>query len=190
MKTTAWGWLTAGVLALGLNGFYQDGGAAWLHRAVEQVRAEVAHGSGLLADLATGKIDRFMLRANILQARTQTAASCRASVATAKVQGKIARTQGQLAHFEVMSARQRAAFARMEARRAEMEAKLADMQFTPYEFESSTPVCRRIVVHVPEVHVNVPEVHVSVPRITVHQPAVKVEVPAVHVEVPEVTAPI
>ncbi len=33
MKTTqGWGWLTAGVLALGLNGIYHDGGAAWAHR--------------------------------------------------------------------------------------------------------------------------------------------------------------
>jgi hypothetical protein len=35
----AWGWLAAGVLALGLNGIYQDGGAAWAHRAVTQVMA-------------------------------------------------------------------------------------------------------------------------------------------------------
>ncbi len=36
MKTTqGWGWLAAGVLALGLNGIYQDGGAAWAHRIVE-----------------------------------------------------------------------------------------------------------------------------------------------------------
>jgi hypothetical protein len=38
MKTTqAWGWLAAGVLALGLNGIYHDGGAAWAHRAVGRV---------------------------------------------------------------------------------------------------------------------------------------------------------
>ena len=38
MKTTqAWAWLTAGVLALGLNGFYHDGGAVWAHRIADQL---------------------------------------------------------------------------------------------------------------------------------------------------------
>jgi len=47
MKTTqGWGWLAAGVLALGLNGFYQDGGAAWAHRIMDHVTARVADRSG------------------------------------------------------------------------------------------------------------------------------------------------
>src|SRR5271170_250460 len=47
MKTTqGWGWLTAGVLALGLNGFYHDGGVAWAHRIMDHVTARVADRSG------------------------------------------------------------------------------------------------------------------------------------------------
>ena len=46
MKNTyAWGWLAAGVLALGLNGIYQDGGAAWAHRALDQGVARLAESS-------------------------------------------------------------------------------------------------------------------------------------------------
>ena len=54
MKTTqAWAWLAAGVLALGLNGFYQDGGAAWAHRIVDGAIEQVASRSGTLVDLAS-----------------------------------------------------------------------------------------------------------------------------------------
>ncbi len=214
MKTTAWAWLTAGVLALGVNGFYQDGGAAWLHRAVGQIRAGVSQGSSLLADLATGQFDRFLMQANLLQARAQTATSCRGSVAVARMRERIARTQDRVARFDAMSARRQGALAQMESSRAEMEAKLAGMQFASYESdesEGSSSSCRRVVVHVPEVHVSVPgvdvrvpqvhahvpevhvsipQMHINVPQISVHQPAVDVRVPSVHVDVPQVAAPI
>src|SRR5258707_12527920 len=75
-QTQAWGWLAAGVLALGLNGIYQDGGAAWVHRNVDRVMAQIASESGAVLALATGRADWFMAKANLEAARTKTA-SCR-----------------------------------------------------------------------------------------------------------------
>ena len=49
MKTTqGWGWLAAGVLALGLNGFYQDGGLARAHRVFDAAIGHAADRSGSL----------------------------------------------------------------------------------------------------------------------------------------------
>ena len=121
MKATqGWGWLAAGVLALGLNGIYHDGGAAWAHR--------IADGAGCRP---VGSLDRIWLRGaltgsgkrpDLVAARDETA-SCRLATAMARVQTKIARTQNGMAHFEAMSARQEAALARMEANRARIEAQ-------------------------------------------------------------------
>ncbi len=47
--TQAWGWLTAGVLAAGLNASYHDGGLQWAH----QVADRVEHGSAAVLALAS-----------------------------------------------------------------------------------------------------------------------------------------
>lgn len=60
MNTTnkAWYWLAAGVLALGLNGYYQDGGLQGLHRLANNVTSTVAESKAefsqvaMLADVA------------------------------------------------------------------------------------------------------------------------------------------
>jgi hypothetical protein len=57
MKTTAaWKWLAAGVLALGLNGWYQTGGAHWAHVAMGQVE----HRTEAALDLARSRAHRFL----------------------------------------------------------------------------------------------------------------------------------
>jgi len=72
MKTTqGWGWLAAGVLALGLNGFYQDGGLEIAHRAVEGVVARIADRSGVFADMASERVGRVLESANLVAARTR-----------------------------------------------------------------------------------------------------------------------
>jgi hypothetical protein len=58
-NTQAWGWLAAGVVALGLNGIYQDGGAAWAHRAVNEMTARIADRSEAVLALASGRADWF-----------------------------------------------------------------------------------------------------------------------------------
>jgi hypothetical protein len=168
MKTTqAWGWLAAGVLALGLNGIYHDGGAAWAHRALAPVVDRIEARTGPILALAVGRADLFIAKTESAAARTETA-SCRLSTAMARVQSKIARTEGGFAQFEAMSAREEAAMARVEANRARIEAEVARVRFTPVAFDAM-----KIPVICPRVRVNIP--HVSIPRVPV------VNVPEVHV---------
>jgi len=167
MKTTqGWGWLAAGVLALGLNGFYHDGGTAWAHRIVDRL----ADQSQALADVASERLGGYMGRANLVAVRDETA-SCRVATAIARVQTKMARTQNGMARFEAMSGRQEAALARVEANRARIEARV---RLAPVTFNS---VAAPVVV-CPRVRVNVPRV--NVPKL----PVIKIPVPVVHVELP------
>lgn len=157
----AWGWLVAGVLALGLNGFYQDGGAVWAHRAVNQVFAGVTDQAEPVLALAAGRADWFMAKTNMLAEREETT-TCRfatslARLQTSLLQNRIPRAQGALVRFEAVSAREEAALDRMEANQARMEAQLARIRVAPAIF--SPVVCPR--VRVPQVRVSVPVVHVG-----------------------------
>lgn len=172
MKTTqAWVWLAAGVLALGLNGFYQDGGAAWAHRAMDGLTARVAERSLTLVSLASERVDRVREKANLVAAQDE-ADSCRLSTAVAQFQTKIARTQNGMVRFEAMLPRQEAALARVEAQRARIEAQVARVRLAPVAFvPGKIPVvaCPRVRVDVPGV--NAPQV-----------PLVRIPAPVVHLE--------
>ncbi len=63
--TQAWAWLTAGVLAAGLNASYHDGGLEWAH----QVADRVEHGSAAVLALASGRADQVLSQAQLLTAR-------------------------------------------------------------------------------------------------------------------------
>jgi len=156
MKTTqAWGWLAAGVLALGLNGFYQDGGAAWAHLAVDRA----AEQSGALVDLTSARLDRWVEKSSLVATRDETA-SCPLATAMARFQTGMARTQAGMAHFEALSARQEAALARVEGRRTRLEAQVARVRFAPVAFgavEAPVIVCPRV----PRVRIAAPVVHVD-----------------------------
>ena len=67
MKTQAWGWLTAAVLAAGLNASYHDGGMQWAHRIADRVE----HNSNAVLALATGHADEFVTEARVLSPRAQ-----------------------------------------------------------------------------------------------------------------------
>jgi hypothetical protein len=170
MKTQAWGWLAAGVLALGLNGIYQDGGAEWLHRNVDGVIARIADRSGAVLALAAGRADWFLAKANLAASRNE-ATSCRVATAMARLQTKIALTQDGFADFEAMSAREEAALARVEANRARIEAQVARVRFSPVAFDAarSPVICPRVRVSIPRV---------SIPRM----PVVRVPAPVVNFE--------
>ncbi len=164
-QTEAWGWLAAGVLALGLNGIYQDGGAAWVHRNVDRVMAQIAHESGAVLALATGRADWFMAKANLEAARNETA-SCRIASAVARARSRIA-AQGGMADFESMSARQEAAMARMEANRARIEAQVARVGFSPVAFNvaNGPVICPRVRVSIPRVKIPaMPGVRIPAPE--------------------------
>src|SRR5512146_565200 len=49
----AWYWLAAGVLALGLNGYYQDGGFQGLHRLANGAALAVNEAGAQIGQIAT-----------------------------------------------------------------------------------------------------------------------------------------
>ncbi len=159
MKSTqGWGWLAAGIIALGLNGIYHDGGAAWARRNVGQVIERIESRTGPVLALAAGRADWFLTQAKITAAQEQTA-SCRAATAVARFQTKMARTQTGMARIEEMSAREEAALARVEANRARIEAQVTRARFEPATFN---PVaCPHLRVKVPRVQILAPVVHVD-----------------------------
>ncbi|MFZ1008050.1 MAG: hypothetical protein WAN65_14510 [Candidatus Sulfotelmatobacter sp.] len=153
-----WGWLAAGGIALGLNGIYHDGGAAWARRNVGQVIERIESRTGPVLAMATGRADWFLTQAKITAAQEQTA-SCRAATAVARFQTKLARSETGMARIEEMSAREEAAMARIEANRARIEAQVARARFEPAVFDSV--VCPRVRVRVPRVQISAPIVHVD-----------------------------
>jgi len=167
MKTQAWGWLAAWVLAAGLNASYYDGGLQWAHEAADRVE----HSSAAVLALASGHADRFLSEARLVTERNETA-SCPLTTALARiqtrvarqVQARVARNQSGFDRFEAMTARREAQLARLEANRDRMEAQIeaqVDAQtariripavaFTPVVVRTpQVPVCPRIRVSVPQ----------------------------------------
>ena len=174
-NTQGWGWLAVGVLALGLNGVYHDGGACWANRALAAVVNRIEARTRPVLALAAGRADLFVAKTEATAARTQTA-SCRLATEMARVQSKMAQAQTGFAHLQAMTAREENVFARIEANRARMEAnrarieaEVARVRFTPVAFDTMKipTVCPRVRVNIPHVGIprlpviNVPEVHVD-----------------------------
>jgi hypothetical protein len=161
-NTQAWGWLAAGVLALGLNGIYQDGGAAWARRAANHVMGEISDRTGGVLALATGRADWFMAKSRAEHAQDKTA-SCRLAMAIARWQTKMVRGRVDRARVEAMAAREEAQMARLEANRARVEARveaeMAGMRVLPASF--NPVVCPRVRVSIPRVQISVPGVHLD-----------------------------
>jgi hypothetical protein len=168
MKTQAWGWLAAAVLAAGLNSSYHEGGMQWAHEIVDRV----GHNTGAVLALATGRADQFMAEARMLNVERH-GSQCPLTAAMAQVQSAVDQSQSEFDGFQAMSDREQAKLARLEANRARIEAhvqaKLAHLRFVDANF---TPV----VVKVPEI--TCPRVRVSIPRM----PRINVPGPTVHVE--------
>ena len=165
MKTQAWGWLAAAVMAAGLNASYHDGGLQWVHEAVDQVK----HNTSAVMALATGRADQFMAEAQLVAARRDSA-PCPFADAMAEARN-ISPRQFKFDRVNVISARQQAEFARLEANRARMEAELAQIHLPAVAFSP-------VVVQAPKLSV-CPRVKVKMP----HIPAMKMPaVPVVHVK--------
>jgi hypothetical protein len=192
MKTEAWGWLAAGVVALGLNGFYQDSGFARAHRAVDRIESS----SAAVLALATGRADHVFSEARLVTVRQETA-PCRFGTALAQVETKIARTQTAVGRWEAMSVRQEAQFARLESARARREAVQVRLACSRVPAVTVNPVVlKEIRIEAcPRVHVNMPRMprisvpKVSIPEITIPRVDIpKISVPAVpviHIEMPD-----
>ena len=181
MKTQAWGWLIAGVLAAGLNASYHDGGLQWAHEIADRV----GHGSSAVVALASGNAERFLAEAQLVAAKNETA-SCRLSTAFARDRLGLARGENRFSRFDKftafnnMTAQQNAQLAWLDANSDRMEAQIQA------QVDAQTARIRIPAVNFRPVVVRMPEVPVC-PRIHLNNIRVKVpRIPAVHVSVPQV----
>ena len=169
--TQAWGWLTAGVLAAGMNASYHNGGLQWAHEIADHVQ----HSSAAVLALASGNASQFLSEAQLLTARHEKS-NCPLSATLARVQTRIARFEPGRDEFEVMSDRQEAQLARLEANRARIEARVAAQ--TAHLRMASMAFAPVVVKGIPA-PVVCPRVRVNIPRI----PTVKMPViPEIHIE--------
>ncbi len=173
MKTTqGWGWLAAGVVALGLNGFYYDGGLELAHR----VAARICDRSRAVVAMTSDRADDLLAKVEMVSAHGETR-SCRLASAAAHLQAQVDRTQARLvritnartaegvARIDAMSARQEEQMARLEANRARIEAQAARFRFAAFN----------------PVMVRVPKVPVICPRVRVPQPSINISVPSIRI---------
>lgn len=185
MKTKAWGWLTAAVLAAGLNSSYHNGGLQWAHEIADRVE----HNTGAVLALATGRADQFLAEARMLNAdRTIESAmnteapQCPFSTTTSDLQNSFDQAQEQFQfkfdRVQALSDREQARLERLAAKRARIEnqvrAKLAHIRIPEANFAP-------VVVRIPEVRV--PEIDCQRVRVNVHRmQKIKVPSPEVRVE--------
>jgi hypothetical protein len=153
----AWYWLAVGVLALGLNGYYQDGGLAVLHQAINRSAMRVAEARTQLRQVAAAAELTWGARA---QCRRQTPAE----VAVAPVAFPPA-AEMQLALLQEQAGRLQAA--RVEARVARWQQRMArrDMQRAMVELQRG-----RLTVAGPQGQIEVtmpamPDVEVNLPSV-------------------------
>ena len=173
MKTQAWGWLAAGVVAAALNASYHGGGLQWAHR----IAARVEHNSGAVLALATGRADQFLAEAQVLTAK-EDGSSCPLHKALTQLRSAMVNSDSDsdevmtLADQVVISDREQAQLDRLTAQRDRMEARLSRVRA---EFADFNPVVVRAQKF------NCPRVRVAVPRM----PRVKIPaMPEVHIENP------
>lgn len=164
MKTQAWGWLAAAVMAAGLNASYHDGGLQWAHQIVDRV----TYNAGTVIALASGHLDQIRSESPVLVAREN--GSCPLSKALAQVEDRFDGSGWAQENFAVMSARDEAQLARLTADRVRIEARLARIRIPAVAFN-------RVVV--PSPHISIcPRVRVNVPRLPAMKP------PMVHLDLP------
>jgi len=184
MKTQAWAWLTAGVVALGLNGFYHDGGAEWAHRIAERI----SDRSDFVVARVSERADQFVAEVRMAAGRNETA-SCPLSTAVAELQSRMAQTrfaETKIARLDVMTDRQQAQMDRLQAAQARadaqvetrVDAQVARMRFAPVMIDRAVFDSAKIRVICPRVRVNVPAARipvVNIPRL----PAIRIQVPVI-----------
>ena len=174
MKTQAWGWLVAGVMALGVNGLYHDGGLGWAHRIADKVQYQ--------ADaLVSGRARQLLAEAQVFVGRNERA-SARIATAVAQAQNRVAQSEAGFARLQAMTAREQAACARIEARRARMEAQRARMEARMAAVR--VPADVMIPANLVPVDVKVPVVRPRVKISLPHLPMVQVPVQVIHVDAP------
>jgi hypothetical protein len=164
----AWYWLAVGVLALGLNGAYQDGQLGWAH---------------VLADRATGAVERATLRgehfltmAQVMLGREPRAFG-RTEAAIEGIQNRIvcdrvAHAQRQMAIAQV---REQLAQARVQQKMAMVQMKMNRVRMITSERANQFRDCdgfSKVVVNIPDLPKidlsNMPDIEVpDVPEVNV-----------------------
>jgi hypothetical protein len=181
MKTQAWGWLVAGVVALGANGLYHDAGINWAHRVADQARYKAEA-------FMSGQGGQLLAMAKLFATRNETAAA-QIENAVAQVQNHVAQPQAGFAHLQAMAAREQSACARLEAGRARMEAQQARMEAQQARMEARLEARMTAHMRVPADHflpvdmkipVVCPRLRINVPRVPPRVPMVRI--PVVHVD--------
>jgi hypothetical protein len=173
--TQAWGWLTAGVLAAGMNASYHNGGLQWVHEIADRVE----HNSAAVLALASGNADQFLSEARLLKTRNETS-SCRLATTLVRVQTKIANSELGRDQFEIMSDREEAQLARLEANRARIEAQVeAQVAAQTAHLRTASATLTPVAFKAFPVPVVCPRIRVNIPRM----PTMKMPVaPEIHIE--------
>jgi hypothetical protein len=157
MKATnhPWYWLAAGVLALGLNGYYQDGGLTVLHRLANCAKTRAAK---------TG--EQFSQMSAVAEVAMTDSAGlrCERSAPTSVVAlspGIPPRTQARLARLQerlgkMQAARIQARIARLQRAMAQRELRRAQVEWQDSRI-SVVNGAGQVQVKLPGVEVNVPQ---------------------------------
>jgi hypothetical protein len=155
----AWYWLAAGVLALGINGAYQDGGFRWAHQLAER--------SSAMFERVSEQGCRLVSMAEIILGREP--------ATLARAQEHLAQLQERMSTRETDRAQRRLEMAQAKIERAQEKVERAHLCS---EFS-------RIQVHVPRVVIPpMPAIHVPAMDMQDFSPRVNVgpiHVPSVHI---------
>ena len=150
----AWYWLAVGVLALGLNGYYQDGGLQGLHRL-----ANCAENRLVEARMQFGQMAPLAEVAMAGPARVRCERSAPASVVAvspnipAQAQARLAHSQERLG--EMQAARVQARIARLQQVMARRELRRAQVEWQDGRI-SAVNDAGQFQLTLPGVEVNVP----------------------------------
>lgn len=160
----AWYWLAAGVLALGLNGYYQDGGFQGLHRLAERTTSAVAEAREQFGQVAALAEVAWAERAQSRCPReVPPAVAVNRQDLPVQAQVRLAELQTRLSGLE--AARLQARMARLQQIMGERQMRRAQVELENGRLAVLTDSARVniAVPRLPEVQVHVPgSVEVSV----------------------------
>jgi hypothetical protein len=152
----AWYWLVAGVLALGLNGYYQDGGLRPLHELAEHTTIALADARAQFRQVATLAEVTLAERAQARYERPVPAVvAVTPEVIPAEAQAQLAQLQGRLGAME--SARAQTRMARFQEMMVRRELHRAQVELQNVRLAVLTDQ-GRVQVALPRVEIAVPQV--------------------------------
>ena len=172
MRTNrAWYWLAAGVLALGLNGAYQDGEFGWAHCLVDrslswlQRASERGHELAAMAEIMLGRTSQASERAEAAVDRSEAALDRTharfEALRTRVVCERIANAHRKMAMEQVEHALRRAD---VQRKLAGAQAKMNQVRVVAFEREASgnCPGVPRVVMMspMPRIDLNLPDIQI------------------------------